>query len=288
MTKRKRDEDERGELDERHAKILKLAGPAEKDRKSCSDGRDVVSLQQIWVEDENGDKRIVDEIDVLFSYEEFHENGNTFIRAFSSETICSMLRETEKPKHPISGMAIPDEAIKRAKDLLVLLGQHEKVDEDFGRLKIEDLTDSKMEAFALQVFQMFSLFNIHLSEKDFMDFTQMRLNKLALFLKDMLDQNLPDFLKDFLNAGGVMFHGNFMEKNLNLNRQKILAELRRIFLKAKETGIESNIHILLYVIVGAFSSVSPDILKHYSEHLVIERQEETEGYISNSDQDDTR
>ena len=255
-------------------KMRKLLGPATSDATLCADARDPVSLQEIWRANAEGEREPVEEIELLFSYEERHADGRVFVRGFALESVAKMMDREGELKHPVSGVPLPTEALDRARVLIDQQGIcSERV--DFGSLSLEQLTEENMRFFALEIFQLLATIDVRVDERIFLTLTAERLTRLALETREMLEANLPGFLVDALkteNGARRPFTPLPKIPSRNSLRQFVLREIRRIFLKTKslvqELNAPGHLHLLAYVFVGALATVCPEVRQNFQESLV--------------------
>ena len=262
-----------------------LLGPASDDHTLCHDDKDPVSLQLIWrVVGEN--RQPANEIKILFSYKEV-QHGNFFIRGFAIESFQALMANEMNFFHPVSGWPIPEEAILRAKKIVEILKLPEPCFEDFEKIPSAQLTGEKMKMFTLEVFQMMAGLGVFLDEDAFMEISHSGLCRLCSEFNSLFRENLPQDLLNIL-AGSEsekpkdtrLFRRIPVVENINILRQFILAELRRILKIARKEAFPSQNNHLAYVIVGALVTESEKIRKNFEDsfahEFTLDRESEDE------------
>jgi len=274
--------------DDLQSQLLELSGPAYVDRTRCDDAIDPISQQRIWdTHEDRGSQRYADfsEIRYLFSYYEVSESGRHFVRGFAVETMQQLLLQGRKRAgpilHPASGVAIPEEAIQRAEQLIEVLVKAGKMerecDADPASWTLQDIKNDphQMERLRKMTFSVFQPFytraSLELADDVLTKLSLKDLKVLAKEMKGMFVRNFePSQRRELLahSSTAAFVDPPYWENDVVPWIHYLLSN---IHLTTSGPTVSSYlIKFTMYVFVAAIGVVSPSVRERYSESFALD------------------
>lgn len=204
------------------------------------DNKDPISLNDFWIETENGKQIVHEDIDNLIFYKDSHNN----IRCFEKESVEYMLGYNIK-NHPITGEVLPEIIFKDIKSNTMIKEEDKS---------IYDLT--------LDVFQLFNNNSFFIDHTLFLNLDDDNLVKLYYEIKDFYKQNFTEEQKNNIsNNIFILSKHQFDDKNLEEKQRYILENIKILL----NVHIEEYKYMINYILIGGLSLVIPEIKHLYPD-----------------------
>lgn len=210
------------------------------------DNKDPISQDNIWEYDNNNNKVYGD---IPPNRLVVYKDKNSFYRGFDANSLV-MLKNSGSNKHPITGDVIPEIIFEIAKNRAEII-KEEKSEEK----KVKDL--------AFSVFQKLSFESVYISESFFLEFNEIKLDKLNYELSELYNDNLNNNQKQKIDPNNKILRKSnsiFKEMNILEKQNYLLSQLDLILNAPKELKM-----IVSYIITGSLNIVSPKIRNLYPD-----------------------
>jgi len=242
-------------------KVQNYLGPANGDHLLSCDNKDPITQEDIWIR-EDGVKIKSDEIPSykLFSY----SDTDNIIRCFNIETIINMINN-DCIAHPITGIDMDIESIKRATEMYKILKDNNVINE-----KSDDRSEEeKVNSYAFDVFQKFSIISIFIDHQWFIKLNKKDLEKLNYELQDFYDQNVTEENKLLMvppeGKAFAITKSEFSSKYNELEMKKYLLEnIDKVISSSEDESMKT---LGSYIMIGGLAVVCKEIRERYPDFV---------------------
>ena len=240
--------------------ISEYLGPAKGNHLLSVDNKDPITQEDIWIRTDGKKEEAIDIPSYkLFSYTDTEDK----IRCFNIETIISMINNNCLV-HPITGLTINDDTIERAKKMHQTLKEKNVIQEK----KDERTDEEKINNYAFDVFQKFSIISIFVDHQWFLKLKSDKLDKLNYELGDFYDKNVDDENKILMvPPDGKAFDkskSNFSDLDLLEKRQYLLENIDKVISSSEDSSMKT---LGSYLMLGGLGVVCKEIRDNYPDFV---------------------